>query len=157
MKLLFAFGWQDISPGVKAIYLPWFQLSSEGSKALSSYIRHPWHQSSSESLKAIQTSQVRKNPLSSPLGRYFYIPYCITIPSLHLYQNYICNLFMLPPPMPSERHSLYVAYPHLVSEPSLWPIPVFVSYWNIFNQVGRYYRHSYPLFCGIITLNVCYL
>ena len=26
MKLLFAFGWQDNSPEVKAIYLPWFQL-----------------------------------------------------------------------------------------------------------------------------------
>ena len=67
MKLLFAFGWQDNSPEVKAIYLPWFQLSSEGSKALSSYIRHPWHQSSSDSLGPFRLLKViEESPLALP-------------------------------------------------------------------------------------------
>ena len=70
MKLLFAFGWQDNSPEVKAIYLPWFQLSSEGSKALSFYIRHPWLQSSLDFLGPFRLLKVIKRiPLRSPLGR----------------------------------------------------------------------------------------
>ena len=47
---------------VKAIYLPWFQQSPEGSKALSFYIRHPWHQSYSGFLRSFKAQASKESP-----------------------------------------------------------------------------------------------
>ena len=138
---------ETFPPEVKAIYLPWFQLSPEGSKALSSYIRHPWpHSSASPAFTFTIEVKLRFRDLlrqislspSSPLGRYLY-PLLYHYPQFAFVSPiYICNLFYasaIPLSVPAFARTLciIVAYPHLglmrVFPPRLRYVKCFPDFW----------------------------